>query len=78
MSRRAPFAFNRKVIMPQMDNFAAAMIADGEFELAGFEPTEENVYAAYQHLVDTGLAWSLQGRVGRTARLLIEQGLIRG
>lgn len=60
-----------------MDTFAAAMIADGEWELAGFEPTDENFVAAYQHLVDTGAAWTLQGRIGRTARDLIEAGEVQ-
>ena len=59
---------------PKLDLFAAAMIADGEFELAGVEPTEENYIAAYQVLVDTGAAWTLQGRIGREANRLIEAG----
>ena len=59
-----------------MTNFEAAMIMDGEFELTAFEPTEENFIAAAQHLADTGLAWQLQGRVGRTVADLIEQGLV--
>lgn len=61
-----------------MTNFDAAMIADGAFELTSYEATEENYLEAMQHLVTTGLAWQLQGRVGRTCADLIEQGLIEG
>lgn len=61
---------------PKMDNFAAAMIADGEWELTSFEASEENYIAAFQHLVSTGLAWQLQGRIGRQAQAMIDQGLV--
>lgn len=60
----------------EMGPFEAAMIADGEWELAGFEESEENYLAAYQYLVDTGMAWSLQGRIGREAHRLLECELI--
>jgi hypothetical protein len=61
-----------------MDTFQAAMIADGEWELAGVEESEEAFIEAYQHLIDTGAAWSLQGRIGRQAVNLIKQGLCTG
>jgi len=54
-----------------MDNFTAVMIAEGA------QPsTVEEQMAAWQQLVDTGLAWKLQGTFGRTAQHLIEEGYI--
>jgi hypothetical protein len=46
----------------------------------GFEDaeSEEELLAAWQHLVDTGMAYSLQGWFGRTAESLISQGAIEG
>lgn len=55
-----------------MDNYLAVGIAEG-FEEAD---SEEQALEAWQHLVDTGLAWSLQGWFGRTATALIEAGHI--
>jgi len=36
------------------------------------EATEEEVINCYQELVDTGMAWQLEGYVGRTAMSLID------
>ena len=38
-------------------------------------PSEnEEEIAAWQYLIDTGLAWKLQGWFGRTAKRLIDEG----
>ena len=39
--------------------------------------SEEHYLAAAQYLVDTGLAWSLQGCFGRVCSELIDNGYIQ-
>jgi hypothetical protein len=52
-------------------NLTDAIIAyeDGELD-------EDGIVELFQHLVDSGLAWQLQGHYGRTARDLITAGLV--
>ena len=55
-----------------MTNFEAIGYAEGFLE----PESREQYYEAWQHLVATGLAWSLQGWFGRTAVSMIEAGQI--
>lgn len=38
------------------------------------EATEDEVVEAYQGLIDSGAAWTMDGHTGRTAMALIESG----
>ena len=59
----------------ELDTFKATMIAEGDFTIAGVDcPTEELIIEAFQYLINTGVIWSLQGSLGRTANRLIEDG----
>lgn len=53
-----------------MDDLTAIFICEGSQDA-----TEDEVIEAWQHLIDTGLVWKLQGFYGRMAHDLIEQGV---
>ena len=53
-----------------MTDFEAITIAEGLDDMIN----EEQYIAAWQHLINTGLCWRLQGWFGRTARRMIDAG----
>tara|TARA_B100000131_G_scaffold207090_1_gene199166 strand:- start:693 stop:896 length:204 start_codon:yes stop_codon:yes gene_type:complete len=54
-----------------VSNSEAIDIAEGYIEAE----SEEQYIAAWQHLIDTGLAWRLQGWFGRQALHMIDRGV---
>jgi len=59
--------------MSTMDTFTACGIAEGYIEAND----AEHVIEAWQHLINTGTAWQLQGWFGRRASELIAQGICK-
>jgi hypothetical protein len=55
------------------DDFTAIGIAEGFIEV----DSETKKVAAWQHLLDTGLCWRLQGWFGRQATEMIQEGIIK-
>lgn len=67
---------------PEQPPATLAEALEEKFDVAGFTfdfesgvLDEEQVVEGFQHLIDSGLAWALQGSYGRTAASLIEAGL---
>lgn len=52
-------------------------ITDGVIAYENGELNETETIELFQELVDSGLAWQLQGHYGRTAAALIDAGLVR-
>jgi len=55
--------------------------AERKFDVVGFimdfesgDISEKRLIEGFQHLIDDGTVWQLQGFYGRTAEALIEQG----
>ena len=65
--------FGPSYFFMEMNALTAVWIAEGEIEA-----DQDKQIEAWQYLVDTGLAWSLQGSFGRMAQELIEQEVIIG
>ena len=58
--------------MKKMQLVDATMIAEGVMEA-----DEATQIKAWQMLIDTGMAWRLQGWFGRTAKALIDKGVCK-
>lgn len=54
-----------------MNTYNAVGIAEGFVE----PESEDQIVEAWQTLIDTGLAWQLQGWFGRQAQHLINEGI---
>lgn len=57
--------------MAYMNDYQAVGLAEGFIE-----GSDEEQLEAWQYLVDTGLAWRLQGWFGRTAKAMLDAGII--
>ena len=62
--------FKTEATMKPLSNYDAIGLAEGFVE-----GTDDQRIQAWQQLIDTGLAWQLQGFFGRTAVNLIESGI---
>lgn len=49
-------------------------IVDFIIDYEGGSLSDDEIIKGFQYLIDTGMAWQLQGHYGRTAMALIEGG----
>ena len=60
--------------MSNMTSYRALAIAEGFVEAED----EDEMVAAWQRLIDSGLSWTSHGTIGRQAAAMIEEGLCHG
>lgn len=67
--------FRKTPFYKTLNGYLATAFAEGFCEGEG--ASEEEQLTAWQYLIDTGTCWVLQGWFGRTARDLIENGILK-
>ena len=69
-----------KKVTPEKKSTRGKIVSDILNRIMRYESGEmiddNEVFALFQELVNTGLAWKLQGHYGRQAKALIEQGYV--
>ena len=63
---------NDSLVLTAWSDYRACAAIEG---FDGEEHDEDTLLEAWQHLINTGTVWRLQGSYGRIASQLIEQGL---
>jgi hypothetical protein len=72
MSNSTNYGVGAKV-KPKTSQLTADIVKYEQGEL-----DEQQTINLFQELVDSGLAWNLQGHYGRTAYAMIQEGLVEG
>ena len=52
-------------------------LVDGIMRYENGDMEQDEMVDLFQALVDNGMAWTLQGHYGRTAKMLIDEGLVK-
>ena len=65
--------YRKTKLYQQLNAFEACQIAEG---FDGLNHSEAEVLTAWQWLIDSGLAWQLQGWYGRNADLLLANNIL--
>lgn len=59
-----------------MSNLETCDVIGAIIDYESGELSEEGTIELFQHLVNTGMAWELQGSYGRMAQTLLDEGVI--